>query len=435
MEKVSEPNNLCNKKYSYFNNFAIKIAENGFTVTPTNGKKPIVRKWQNSKPTDLPWLRKVVARNRYPGANVGIVCGRVVAIDIDKLDHAKVEQIKKLATQHLGPTPFERIGRAPKTLLLYRPLDDIPAIKISGCIDVLSHGRQFVAYGIHPETGEPYRWLDSHHNPATAKLEELPPIKATDLRAFADAVCAALGWPGSGLPAPSLPAIKTALQTRQRTRQGEMLGGPLKPRIVRDGRGLVVDGREALLTSLTAAEYAKGFTTVDELVIRVWARFQADADLGRPKGSNPRKRWTYDDALAKARSTIRRKPDLRPPRRARGGHSASHLHAWRKAGYWTAEQRELHLAEVSRRIRTPTVLAVARVMIEALDPSGFCTLRIAEIAATASCSTKTVKDARAKLNRYGLWIRADGVYVPSIGHKPGLNRNQGSENTKRKQGY
>jgi len=53
------------------------------------------------------------------------------------------------------------------------------------------------------------------------------------------------------------------------------------------------------------------------------------------------------------------------------------------------------LAEVRRRVATPATLAMARVMIEAVElASGFCTMTIADIAKRASCSTKAVKEAR-----------------------------------------
>jgi Bifunctional DNA primase/polymerase, N-terminal len=184
-----------------------------------------------------------------------IVCGRVVAIDIDADEPAKVEQFKALADQYLGPTPFQRTGRAPRTLLLYRPLDDIASTKIAGVIDVLSGGKQFVAYGIHPETGERYQWRDSHHNPATTKLEELPPIRAADLRAFADAICTALGNPLKGIEADGHPTPRLALRARQQNSHAKLLGSKYDARIVRDGNGRVIDGREAFLAKLTAAEY------------------------------------------------------------------------------------------------------------------------------------------------------------------------------------
>ena len=102
---------------------------------------------------------KVIASNHYAGCNVGIVCGRVVAIDIDELDpRLRSSMMKDLATKHLGPTQFERIGRAPRPCCCIDRSMTFRPIKIAGCIDVLANGRQFVAYGIHPDTGQPYRW-------------------------------------------------------------------------------------------------------------------------------------------------------------------------------------------------------------------------------------------------------------------------------------
>jgi hypothetical protein len=418
---------------NFFNAYARSLVGHGFTVIPTNGKQPVTRRWQNPKPTDLRWLKRVIASHCFDGCNIGIVCGRVVAIDIDidADEPAKVEQLRALADQYLGPTPFQRIGRAPRTLLLYRPLDNIPSTKIAGIIDVLSGGRQFVAYGIHPDTAQCYQWCDSHHNPATANVEELPPISAADLRAFANAVCTALGIPLKGIPAVGLPTPRAALRARQQTRQAEMLGSQYDARIVRDAKGRVIDGREAFLAKLMAAEYARGaYKSPDELARGVWARFAHDTDLSRPKESNPRRRWTLGDVQTKARSICRRKPDLKYPRRARGGHLASHLNTWRRPGYWKIEQRELHLAEVRRRIQTPATLAVAHIMIEAVElATGFCTMSIAQIAKRASCSSTTVKTARRELNEAGLWLAIRGVFVP---FSP-LNRNQRNEKTRQKQ--
>jgi hypothetical protein len=115
----------------YFNSHAEKLCENGFTVTPTNGKRPILRKFQNPTPTKPEFLRNALRRNLYPGCNVGIVCGRVVGIDIDEDDPVEAERLKALAAECLGPTPFERIGRHPRTLLLYRPVESIPSCKSS----------------------------------------------------------------------------------------------------------------------------------------------------------------------------------------------------------------------------------------------------------------------------------------------------------------
>jgi hypothetical protein len=289
-----------------------------------------------------------------------------------------------------------------------------------GCIEVLSGGRQFVAYGIHPNTGKPYEWTSSGYNPATARLDELPVITAASLLAFAEAVCASLASPRNGHLLPSLRTVEAARKTRQRTRQGETLS-TYDARIERDADGRVVDGREALMAKLVAAEYAKHtHASPDELGRRVWARFIEEADLSRPKGRNPRRRWELKDAISKARTTCRKNPDLKAPRRSRGRHPASYLNAFRKPGFWTDEQRELHLAEAGQRIATPVVLAVERVMIEGVDfATGFCTMSIAEIAKRARCSIRSVTDARKELSKSGLWIAGPrGVFVPvALNHR------------------
>jgi hypothetical protein len=113
-----------------------------------------------------------------------------------------------------------------------------------------------------------------------------------------------------------------------------------------------------------------------------------------------------------------------------GGHPASDLHAFRRPGFWTQAQRELHLATVRQRITTPAILVVARAMIEAVDlTNGFCTISVAELARGLSCSTKTVTKSRAALRKTGLWIAGHrGVFVPVA-----LNCNQAIDNTSRKQ--
>jgi hypothetical protein len=113
-----------------------------------------------------------------------------------------------------------------------------------------------------------------------------------------------------------------------------------------------------------------------------------------------------------------------------GRHPASGLHAFRKPGFWTQAQRELHLATVRQRITTPAMLSVACEMIQAVDlATGFCTISVAELAQRLSCSIKTVTKSRAALRRTGLWISGHrGVFVPVA-----LNCNQAVDNTSRKQ--
>jgi hypothetical protein len=117
---------LAMSGWGAFHEFAERLVENGFTVTPAKGKAPIVRRWQNPKPTKIDWLRKVLRSGRYAGCNVGIVCGRVVAIDIDSEDAEESERLRLLAYDKIAPTRFESIGRSPRTLLLYRTVEEGP---------------------------------------------------------------------------------------------------------------------------------------------------------------------------------------------------------------------------------------------------------------------------------------------------------------------
>jgi hypothetical protein len=94
----------------------------------------------------------------WPEAGIGIATGRVIGIDIDVLsDPHLAKRIEDLAREMLGDTPALRIGRAPKRLLVYRADQPFKGFKRPP-IEVLGLGQQFVAYGLHPETGQPYDW-------------------------------------------------------------------------------------------------------------------------------------------------------------------------------------------------------------------------------------------------------------------------------------
>ncbi|RYU55933.1 bifunctional DNA primase/polymerase, partial [Methylolobus aquaticus] len=124
----------------------------------------------------------------WPEAGIGIAAGKVIGIDIDLLASEDVARsIEALAREQLGNTPAVRIGRAPKRLLVYRADEPFAGFKLPP-IEVLGRGQQFVAYGIHPDTGEPYTWpVDSL---ADLDLEDLPVITEAKAREFAQAAYA-----------------------------------------------------------------------------------------------------------------------------------------------------------------------------------------------------------------------------------------------------
>jgi Primase C terminal 2 (PriCT-2)/Bifunctional DNA primase/polymerase, N-terminal/Protein of unknown function (DUF3987) len=119
----------------------------------------------------------------WPEAGIGIAAGHLIGIDIDVLQSAALAQeIEALAKRLLGDTPAVRIGRAPKRLLVYRSVQPFAGFKYPP-IEVLGLGQQFIAYGIHPETGQPYDWPVS--SLVDLSPDELPAITQAQAREFA----------------------------------------------------------------------------------------------------------------------------------------------------------------------------------------------------------------------------------------------------------
>lgn len=144
-----------------------------FVIPVARGeKRPSIRAWQETRMTYDELER------RFPDANVGVLCGvgdyPIAAIDIDVLDEALAVQFRDWCFTHLGAAP-ERIGRAPKRLLVYRAAEAGWRKSVSGALDgqrveVLGAGQQFVAFGLHPGTHAHYRWTgkDLHDVPASS---------------------------------------------------------------------------------------------------------------------------------------------------------------------------------------------------------------------------------------------------------------------------
>lgn len=180
------------------------LIDNGYTPVPVEGKSPQgTRGWQRLKPDH----KQVDGLIRHaPGAkNTGILTGDVVAIDVDVPDVDTASRLGAMARALPGgERALCRIGKAPKALYVFRT--DTPRGKCvtgkywvagSVCqIEVLGKGQQFVAFGIHPDTGAPYDWHGA--SPIEIPFADLPAIDASTVDAFivaAEAVLAAAGEP------------------------------------------------------------------------------------------------------------------------------------------------------------------------------------------------------------------------------------------------
>jgi hypothetical protein len=149
------------------------------------GKRPIENGWEaysQSEPTDFEINRW---GKRYPGAGIGLVSGPdgTIAADLDFLDPAKSARALDIANETLGATPLVRLGQVPKSMLFYRAevgLD--PGGRAFGGYELYRHSGQVVLYSVHPDTRQPYRWIEAR--PEDVSPSDLPVISQAMLDAF-----------------------------------------------------------------------------------------------------------------------------------------------------------------------------------------------------------------------------------------------------------
>jgi archaellum biogenesis ATPase FlaH len=182
----------------------VDLVRNGYNPTPVNGKAAVLRDW--SKTASDEWDARRWSTTHSFAKNTGIVLGEnLVAIDVDILDRSISAPLINAADLLGSGAPLVRVGQAPKTLLLFRT--DRPIQKRSTGkyrraegekeqgVEILGSGQQFVAEGIHPDTGKPYQWIGE--SPLDVQMYELPLIDHARLEAFMQDCESALsrtGW-------------------------------------------------------------------------------------------------------------------------------------------------------------------------------------------------------------------------------------------------
>jgi putative DNA primase/helicase len=180
-----------------------RLVANGYEPVAVDGKRALGDNW-STRPNTIEAI--AAERAALPNAtNTGLRTGRLVGLDIDvvELDHA--ERVRALAIELLGCTLFERRG-AKGLLLCYRT--ETPGAKITvNCagkpieataskaekqyakpkVEILGTGQQFVAYGIHPDTGRPYQWCNDLGpcDPLSLPFSVLPIVTRAQLMEFA----------------------------------------------------------------------------------------------------------------------------------------------------------------------------------------------------------------------------------------------------------
>ncbi len=152
------------------------------------GKRPIGDEWQyRQDPFSLPFA---------DSGNIGIRCGDggLLAIDCDITDPEIALAVRRVVA---AKSVFIRFGNRPKFLALARSKDcashDYKWARGGEkfTVQFLGTGKQFVAYGIHPATRQPYEW--PHSSPLETPLFGLPEIDPSELLSEIDFALARLG--------------------------------------------------------------------------------------------------------------------------------------------------------------------------------------------------------------------------------------------------
>ena len=297
IDRVAEgrPEGICTPTYR---DVAMKLLDQGYKPVPVTPKSKRVPapSWTTVRIDEAQvadWVR------RFGHCGVGLRTGHLVAIDIDILDPDLAHQATEIVTARLGAT-LMRVGRWPKRLLLYRTLTPGPKQTV-GKVEVLGLGQQFVAFGIHPDTGHPYDW-PSGESPLGLAVEALPLVGETAIEAVL-AELQSIAGPG---PSGSRPGGG---------------GGGRGGDISRDGDRLVTDGRDNWLSTIAFHALHDALCrgeNLDEAALGqvVWTRFAETTDLSRPK-QDGRQAYGTHDAQRKVRVKLRLLRDGCLPERKR----------------------------------------------------------------------------------------------------------------------
>jgi hypothetical protein len=191
-------------KPHYLADLGQTILANGYNIIPIppGGKRPGFENWQNTHAT--PGLIRQWVGNGFGDAGVGITAATAPAIDLDIMDDDLAGYMQRWIYKHIAKAPL-RIGQPPKRLMMFRC--DAPFRKVQSRrykdraghfnkVEILGDGQQFVSNHIHPDTGEPYLWVDGigPMNTLRADLPVLTPEHVRAVIAEFEAQVAARGW-------------------------------------------------------------------------------------------------------------------------------------------------------------------------------------------------------------------------------------------------
>jgi len=181
----------------YLKKYGLTVVKNGWPIVllPHGSKKPIGFKWQEKVVTEHDIKRALASGKEY---GFGIKCGNVVGIDddyeeSDTVTETFLDAVKELK-DHYFPKSLWRRGRPTRQPLRVIRLKDGEAAKSLNVdkLQIIGKGRQFVAYNLHPDTGESYVWLKGEDegigSPVSMRFKDIPQYSRAELEGFLQGV-------------------------------------------------------------------------------------------------------------------------------------------------------------------------------------------------------------------------------------------------------
>lgn len=189
---------------SYLKKYGHLTLENGFEIIPIKPgtKRPPFDKWEDIRANKAKLGRWIEAGRGDHG--VGILARKTPMVDIDCRDPAIVRKMIRFTEKLCGAT-LQRVGLPPKTGLLYRTDEPFKKVNSKTFVDdegqthkveILGDGQQFVAFAVHPDTGEPYRWHEKKapHNTEWGDLPEITREQGEEIAAEFERLAEEAGW-------------------------------------------------------------------------------------------------------------------------------------------------------------------------------------------------------------------------------------------------
>ena len=192
----------------------LRLLSNGWAPIPVKspdhpdprdaGKAPLLPGWPKVGPHNLTADAVRLWASRLKEGNTGLVCGLLVVADLDAPVQEIADKLKQTAFAVLGPTRFIRIGRFPKVALCYRVAEPMTKLTTKAYflpdgtklqVELLGEGQQSVGFGIHPDTGKPYTWVDA--SPLDHPFDDVPLTTRSALQTFRQAAEAILQGSGA----------------------------------------------------------------------------------------------------------------------------------------------------------------------------------------------------------------------------------------------